>query len=458
MNKLLLFGTLFTIGTTPALVAQPNIVLIMADDLGWGDVGYHGGEAATPNIDRISAEGVRFDRFYAQPICTPTRASLMTGRYAWRSGMASGVVLNHLKYGLPLDETTLGNVMKSAGYSTYLVGKWHLGHEIPKYLPTERGFDYHYGLYTAIDHFTHEWQGALDWHRNRKPIREEGYATDLLGEDCVRIIGEHDFDVKPLFLYHAMFAVHAWNQAPGKYTAPYSDVKDKERRGLLGLCAAMDYQFGQIIQALENAGQLENTLVFFLSDNGGDERHAADNGPLRSGKGSYYEGGLRVPAFAVWPGKIKPGRTTDALAHVSDLLPTFGKLAGAEMPKKLLDGFDLSPVLFDNAETSGRNEIVFILEDSERLRRGAIIDWPWKLRRTAQENGPWVYELFNIEQDPYEKANAYKQAKANPERTDRLSHRLDALGKTAPPAFWKKGDGHAPKDWKSPAVIGPDQE
>ena len=116
MNKLLLFGTLFTIGATPALAVQPNIVLIMADDLGWGDVGYHGGEAATPNIDRISAEGVRFDRFYAQPICTPTRASLMTGRYAWRSGMASGVVLNHLRYGLPLDETTLGEVMQSAGY------------------------------------------------------------------------------------------------------------------------------------------------------------------------------------------------------------------------------------------------------------------------------------------------------------------------------------------------------
>ncbi|MEA2069407.1 MAG: arylsulfatase [Verrucomicrobiota bacterium] len=457
MNKPLLAGTLLAIGATATLAVQPNIVLIMADDLGWGDVGYHGGEAATPNIDRVSEKGVRFNRFYAQPICTPTRASLMTGRYAWRSGMASGVVLNHLHYGLPLDETTMAQMLKDAGYATYIVGKWHLGHETPAYLPTERGFDYHYGLYTAIDHFTHEWQGALDWHRNRKPIREKGYATDLLGEDCVRIIEQHDFDQKPLFLYHAMFAVHAWNQSTEEYMAPYSDVPDKERRGLLGLCAAMDYQFGQIIQALKNTGQLENTLVFFLSDNGGPTRHAADNGSLRSGKGSYYEGGLRVPAFATWPGKIKPGRTSEALAHVADLLPTFGKLAGAQLPEKPLDGFDLAPVLFNQAETTGRDEIIFILEDSERLRRGAIIAWPWKLRRTATESGPWVYELFNIEADPYEKANAHKQAKANPERTDRLSRRLDAMSKTAPPAFWKKGDGNAPKDWKPEAIIGPDQ-
>jgi len=437
---------------------KPNIVLVLADDLGWGDIGYHDGQAKTPNIDRISSEGLRFDRFYVQPICTPTRAALMTGRYAWRTGMASGVILNHLHYGLPLDETTLGQVMKSAGYATYIIGKWHLGHETPAYLPTERGFDYHYGLYTAIDHFTHEWMGGLDWHRNRKPIREEGYATDLLGADCVRIIGEHDFNKQPMFLYHPMFAVHAWNQAPEKYTAPYADVKNKDRRGLLGLCAAMDYQFGQIIQALEKAGQLNNTLVFFVSDNGGNSHAAADNAPLRGAKGSYYDGGIRVPAFACWPGKIKPGQTTEAFAHITDVLPTFAKLAGAEMPEKQLDGFDLAPVLFDGAVSTGRKEAVFLLEDSERDRRGAIIDWPWKLIRTAVDKGPWVCELFDIEKDPYEKQNGTDTAKAFPEITKRLSARLDELKKEAPPAFWKKGDGDAPKGWKSSPVIGPDQE
>jgi arylsulfatase A-like enzyme len=469
MHKKILTAAIMA-ATATAVMAdsqkKPNIVLIMADDLGWNELGYNQSAedkasrndlARTPNIDRISEAGVRFDRFYAQAICTPSRAALMTGRYSFRTGMASGVVLNHLQYGLPLDEQTLGEVMQDAGYATAIVGKWHLGHETPGYLPTERGFDYHYGLYTAIDHFTHEWQGGLDWHRNRKAVREEGYATDLLGDDCVRIIEEHNFKKEPLFLYHAMFAVHAWNQSTEEYMAPYADVEDEERRGLLGLCAAMDKQFGRIIEALEAAGQTENTLVVFLSDNGGPKLHQADNGPLREGKGSYYEGGVRVPAFAYWPGKIEGGRTVHGLAHVVDLLPTFGNLAGAEMPEKPIDGMDLAPVLFDNADSTGRKEIVFMLEDSERLRRGAIIQWPWKLRRTATETGPWVYELFNIEKDPGEKANAHLQGKQHPEITDRLSRRLDALAKDAPPAFWKPGDGNAPQGWKPPPVIGPDQ-
>jgi len=470
MKKTLLLGTILptaftaTCHSTPA--TKPNVVLIMADDLGWNDVSYNQSAedkatrndlARTPNIDRISADGIRFDRFYVQPICTPTRAALMTGRYAFRSGMASGVVLNHLDYGLPLDETTLGEVMKSAGYATYIVGKWHLGHSAPEYLPTERGFDYHYGLYTAGDHFTRKWQGSHDWFRNRKPVVEEGYTTDLLGDDCVRIIENHNYDDRPLFLYHPMFAVHAWNQSTEEYMAPYAHVKDDKRRGLLGLCAAMDKQFGRIIQTLEKTGQAENTLVFFLSDNGGCLHQAADSGPLRDGKGSYYEGGVRVPAFAYWPGKIEGGRTTDALAHAVDILPTLGNLAGAKMPEKPLDGRNLMPVLTGTAEDTGRREIVFMLEDSERLRRGAIIQWPWKLRRTALENGPWVYELFNIKEDPFEKANAHLQGKQHPEITDRLSRRLDELAKDAPPAFWEKGDGHAPKDWVAPPFVGPDR-
>jgi len=436
--------------------SPPNLVLVMADDLGWGDVGYHGGEARTPNLDRISARGVRFNRFYTQPICSPTRAALMTGRYPWRSGMASGVVLNHLDQALPLDETTLADVLKKAGYGTYMVGKWHLGHHEPAYLPTERGFDYHYGLYTAIDHFTHRWQGALDWHRNREPAREEGYATDLLGDDAARIIREHDFGEEPMFLYHPMFAVHAFNQAPERYTEPYDHVEDPERRRFLGLCAAMDKQFGRIVDALEDRGELEDTLVVFLSDNGGSERHAADNGPLRGSKGTYYEGGVRVPAFAYWPGRIDPARVSNALVYVADLFKTFANLADAPLPDKKLDGFDLAPVLFDNASSAGREEIPFILEDSERLRRGAIIQWPWKLRRTAKPNGPWVHELFNIEQDPAESADGHRAARRHPEITQRLSDRLDALAETAPPAQWEPGDGQKPEGWDAGDVIGPE--
>ena len=434
---------------------KPNIVLIVADDLGWGDIGYHGSQAKTPNIDRVSSEGLRFDRFYVQPICTPTRATLMTGRYPWRSGMASGVILNHLQYGLPLDETTLAQTLKKAGYTTGIVGKWHLGHETPAHLPTERGFDYHYGLYTAIDHFTHKWQGGLDWHRNRKAVREEGYASDLIGDECVRRIKEHDFSKSPLFLYNPMFAVHAFNQAPDKYTADYADEKNKERRGLLGLCAAMDFQFGRIIDALKEVGQLDNTFVFFFSDNGGNLHAAANNGPLRDGKGSYYDGGLRVPAFAYWPGKIEAGKTTGALAYAADLYPTFAALAGAPLPAKPLDGVDLAPVLFKNATESGRKEILFMLEDSERERRGAMIEWPWKFLRTAKPAAPWTFELFNLATDPGEKNDVSKD---NPEIVQRLSARLDEMKKDAPPALWKPGDGKAPKGWKSSPIVGPDQE
>ena len=437
---------------------QPNLILIVADDLGWGDIGYnHSSEVQTPNLDRISSEGLRFNRFYVQPICTPTRTALMTGRYPWRSGMASGVILNHLHYGLPLDETTLAQTLKKAGYTTAIIGKWHLGHETPDHLPTERGFDYHYGLYTAIDHFTHMWQGGLDWHRNRSPVREEGFATDLLGDDCIRLIKGYDFSKKPLFLYHPMFAVHGPNQAPPKYMKAFSGVQKLDRRRLMGLCAAMDAQFGRIIEALKEAGQLDNTLVFFHSDNGGNLHAAANNSPLRDGKGSYYDGGLRVPAFAYWPGKIQPGKTTDALAYAADIYPTFAALAEAPLPAKPLDGVDLAPVLFKNATESGRKEILFMLEDSERDRRGAAIEWPWKFLRTAKPDAPWAFELYDISADPSEKTDL---AKDHPEIAQRLSARLDEMKKDAPAPFWKGtvGDNKVPKGWKPTPVIGPDQE
>ncbi|MDQ8193690.1 arylsulfatase [Coraliomargarita sp. SDUM461004] len=441
-----------------AASSRPNIVLVMADDLGWGDIGYHGGEAPTPNLDRVSAAGLRFNRFYAQPICTPTRTALMTGRYPWRSGMASGVVLNHLSYGLPIDEVTLADVLKSAGYKNYLVGKWHLGHSQPAYLPTERGFDYHYGLYTAIDHFTHTWQGGHDWHRNRQPVYEEGYATDLLGDDAVRIIHEHDYDSGPMFLYHAMFAVHPWMQSTEDYMAPFSDEANEERRGLLGLVSAMDYQFGRMIDALKAEGQLDNTIVFFLSDNGGPVNHQASNGKLRGTKGTYYEGGVRVPAFAYWPGRIAAGETSEALAYVADLFATSAALAGAELPQdRMIDGLDLSPVLFGQTDTSFRREIVFMLEDSERLRRGAIIHWPWKMRRTALEGQHWVYELFNLEIDPNEAGNAHRLGQLKPEIVSWLSARLDMLAVDAPKAYWRPGDGNPPSGWQADAIIGPDQ-
>ena len=271
--------------------------------------------------------------------------------------MASGVILPWAQYGLPLDETTLAQTLHQANYYTAIVGKWHVGDTEPAYLPTARGFDYHYGLYIAIDHFTHMWLGGLDWHRDAKPLVEPGYDIDLESDDCVRIIQQHDYTQKPLFLYDATFAVHAFNQAPPKYADHYANAPTKERQMLLGMCEALDVQVGRIVDALDKSGQLNNTLVLFLSDNGGDLHHAASNGPLRAGKGEYYEGGVRIPAFAYWPGKITPGQTNDSLAYIADLYPTFAHLAGAPLPNKTMDGNDLAPVLFQTSRAAERKSI-----------------------------------------------------------------------------------------------------
>ncbi len=450
-------------GAATGAAPRPNVVLILADDLGWGDVGYNGGRARTPHIDRLSARGMRFNRFYAQPICTPTRTALMTGRYPWRSGMASGVVRNWGDYAVPLDEVTLGEVMQEAGYYSAIVGKWHLGHASPAHLPTERGFDYHYGLYTQIDHFTHEFRlGGLDWHRNGRPVREGGYATDLLGEDAARIIRKHDFSEQPLFLYHPAYAVHGFKQAPERYTRRYEEVEGetqkerRNRRNHLGLVEALDVQVGRIVDALKERGQLENTLLLFASDNGGNLRLQASNDPLRGGKGTYYEGGVRVPAFAYWKGEIAPTRTASSLVYVADFFPTVAHVAGAELPDdRKIDGLDLGPLLFES-EPSGRSEIPLMIEDSERRSRGALIQWPWKLRRhREQPGGSWAVQLFNLETDPTEDRNV---AESHPEIVSTMSERLNALRETAPPPLYKRAYyNRPPEGWEPPPVVGPNE-
>src|SRR5262245_25774119 len=180
---------------------QPNIVFLLADDLGWADVGWHGGEIQTPHLDRLAAAGARLEQFYVQPVCSPTRAALMTGRYPMRHGLQVGVVRPWAQYGLPLEERTLPQALQEAGYVTAICGKWHLGHFRPEYLPTRRGFDHQYGHYNgALDYFTHVRDGGFDWHRDDRVCHDEGYTTHLLAKEAVRLIRAHDGQ-KPLFLY-----------------------------------------------------------------------------------------------------------------------------------------------------------------------------------------------------------------------------------------------------------------
>jgi arylsulfatase A-like enzyme len=423
---------------------QPNIVFLLIDDLGWKDVGYHGGEIKTPNIDKMAAAGARLEQFYVMPVCSPTRACLMTGRYPMRYGLQTGVVRPWAQYGLPLEERTLAQALKSAGYRTAITGKWHLGHFDPAYLPTRRGFDHQYGHYNgAIDYYTHQRDGGLDWHRNDRALREEGYSTNLIAQEAVKLIDEHK-TTQPLFLYVPFNAPHTPLQAPQEYLDRYKDIKAKQRRTYAAMVTCVDDGIGRILAALEKRGMTGNTLVIFSSDNGGPIAQGANNGELRGAKATLYEGGVRVPAWAVWPGKIKPGTVVNEPLHMVDWYPTLLKLAGASLEQKLpLDGLDAWPTI-EQGKPSPHQEILLNVERD----RGAIRRGPWKLLSARKLPGtPATVELFNLADDPFEKTNL---ADKQPERVKELLARLDAYHKAAVPA---KG-GPQPAGYKAPKVWG----
>lgn len=410
----------------------PNILYIVADDLGWKDVGFHGSDIKTPTLDALAAGGAKLEQFYAQPMCTPTRAALMTGRYPMRYGLQTAVIPQGHAYGLATDEWLLPQALKEAGYETAIVGKWHLGHADQKFWPRQRGFDYQYGpLIGEIDYFTHKVDGKVDWYRNNQVVEEEGYSTTLLGSDAVNLIERHD-TATPLFLYLAFNAVHTPYQAPQEYLDQYKNIEDPSRRAYAASATAMDEQIGRVITALEQKKMLDNTLIFFQSDNGGtrDPMFAgaitdmsqvvlpADNGPYRDGKGSLYEGGTRVVALASWPGHIKEGIAVDEMIHTVDLYPTLIDLAGGQLSKnKPLDGIDVWDTISEG-KPSPRTEIVYNIEPF----RGAVRQGDWKL--IWHTLLPQKIELYNISQDPSETANA---AAEHPEQVAELQQRINEL-------------------------------
>jgi arylsulfatase A-like enzyme len=418
---------------THAAEQKPNILYILADDLGWKDVGYHGSDIKTPTIDKLASTGVRLEQFYAQPMCTPTRAALMTGRYPFRYGLQTLVIPSSHSYGLPTDEWLLPQALKEAGYRTAIVGKWHLGHADPKYFPRQRGFDYQYGpLIGELDYFTHEQHGVVDWFRDGKRVIEPGYTTALLGSDAVRLIAGHDV-ATPLFLYLTFNAPHTPYQAPQKYLDRYKQIADPSRRAYAGSITAMDDEIARVLDALDRRKMLENTIVIFQSDNGGTRnalfsgegdmsklRIPCDNGPYRDGKGTLYEGGTRVPAIVNWPGHVKTG-IVDGMLHVVDMYPTLIGLAGGSTAKsKPLDGMNVWPTISEG-QPSPRTEIVYNIE---KLRAG-IRQGDWKLVWRAPL--PSVPELFNIAQDPSEKNNL---AAENLERVAAMLKRINELAAT----------------------------
>jgi len=422
--------------TRAADSGKPNIVHIVADDLGWKDVGFNGcSDIKTPNIDALASGGAKLTQFYVQPMCTPTRAALMTGRYPFRYGLQTAVIPSVSDYGLDTTEWLMPQCLKEAGYHTAIIGKWHLGHADKKYWPRQRGFDYQYGaMIGELDYFTHEEHGVLDWFRDNEPVKEEGYTTNLIGNDAVKLIEQHD-TATPLYLYLTFNAPHTPYQAPKEYVDRYASIADPTRRTYAGMVSCLDDQIGRVVAALDKKGMRQNTLILFHSDNGGtrDARFAGvmadmskvkipcDNGPYREGKGSLYEGATRVCALANWPGKIKPG-SVDGMIHAVDIYPTIAGLAGASTAKcKPLDGQNVWDTIAQN-KPSPRTEIVYNVEPFRAAIRQGDMKLIWRSML------PSSVELYDLSKDPSETTNL---AAANGEKVAALQHRLDAMAKEA---------------------------
>lgn len=443
------------LGAAPAKAepTKPNIVFIMADDLGNADLGYRGGEIRTPNIDALAKGGVRLESFYGEPVCTPSRAALMTGRYPMRYGLQTLVIFPSHTYGLPTDEKTLPQALKEAGYKTMMVGKWHLGHADRKYWPQNRGFDYFYGnVIGEVDYFTRERGGAIDWQRNGTFLKEEGYYTELIGDDAVKLIGEQDGKT-PFFLYFASLAPHAPYQAPQSYIDQYKSVPDPLRRSYSAMITSLDDQVGRIVAELDRKGLRDNTIILFASDNAGattglfasgsksqqerdtevggieqGQKAPASNAPFRGGKGSLYEGGVRVPSFVNWPAQLKPA-VVDAPLHMVDVMPTLLALAdGTGSPDHPFDGRDMWDTLAKGAPSPNEDVLINV-----EAFRGAVRKGDWKLLKVALL--PGKTELYDLAKDPGETTNV---AAEHPDIVADLEARLIAYAREQKPSEWIK--------------------
>jgi arylsulfatase A-like enzyme len=425
--------------------------LIVADDLGWHDVGFNGSKIRTPNLDALATAGARLDQFYVQPTCSPTRAALMTGRYPMRSGSHRMVWRPWHLGGVPLDERFISQALNDAGYTTAILGKWHLGMASNPYTPNDRGFDHQYGhLGGHLDYFKHTYYGGLDWHRNGKRLDETGYSTDLIADEAVRLIQKQP-PTTPLFLYVPFNAPHGPLHAHDRDVAAYKDVfSDEKRRIYAGMVTCMDRAIGRIVTALEAAELRQNTLIMFCSDNGGATNVGANNGTLRGSKGTLYEGGIRVPCLANWPNKIKADTLVSAPLHVVDLFPTFVTLAGGSLEQALpLDGRDAWNAISKGDKSPHDDICLNVVAGS----RGAIRRGQWKLimngdSELRKKGGPTVYELFDLNNDPNETTDLSKN---RPELVADLAARLKAYSKEQ---GRNPGYTSQPKNWKPKSYWG----
>merc|ERR1719427_303201 len=359
-----------------------NILFILADDLGFNDVGYHNSKVFTPNINKLCKEGLQLENYYVQPICTPSRSQLMTGRYQIHTGLQHGVMWPTKPYSLPLDEVLLPQKLRKAGYKTHMIGKWHLGFYKQDCVPTRRGFDTFYGYYGgAEDYYTklhkvpcHEenvYFTGYDFRDNEKVdfTASKNYSTYQYRDRAINLINNHDKE-QPMFMYFAFQNVHDPLQAPKKYLEKYPNVKDVNRRHLLAMTTAMDDAIGDIVTSLENNKMMDNTIIVFSTDNGGQTLYGGNNSPLRGRKNTVWEGGIRGVGFVHGPG-VHIGVSRE-LMHISDWFPTLCHLAGITYnDTKPLDGVNNWQIISDKTKKSNRVEILHSI-DPMYVRYGGV--------------------------------------------------------------------------------------
>ncbi|XP_068717714.1 arylsulfatase B-like isoform X2 [Montipora capricornis] len=465
--------------------SKPNIIFILADDLGWDDVSFHGSnQIPTPNLDGLANSGVILNNYYVQHICTPTRSAIMTGRYPIHTGMQHSVILAAEPYGLSLNETLLPEYLKGLGYATHAVGKWHLGFFQTEYTPTKRGFDSFFGYWCGKeDYWDHsnneenEW--GLDLHNDTEPVWTAWgeYSSELFTDVAVDVIQKHD-PSQPLFLYLPYQAVHSANyiqplQAPPEEIAKFSSIQDENRRIFAAMVSSLDQGVGKVIDALKSRGLYDNSVIVFSTDNGGPaagfDMNWACNFPLRGVKRTLWEGGVRGAGFIHSPLLSSKGRVSMDLMHVTDWLPTLYSVAGGDIHQLTnIDGFDMWKTLSEPTD-SPRVEILHNIDPESGAAAYRFRNWKLVLNMRSQWNGWYAPPgsddtsrlfrgtaalknavvtcgkppssppectkeagpcLFNIEEDPCEYVN---QAKAEPEVLASMLHWLEQYNNTMVP-------------------------
>ncbi|MCD6376996.1 MAG: sulfatase-like hydrolase/transferase [Caldisericaceae bacterium] len=452
---------------------KPNILLILTDDLGYADVGFNGSpDIKTPNLDSLAHNGTIFsDAYVAHPFCGPSRMALSTGRYPHPMGVPynlpdvhKGIEEWNVK-GVPVSETLIGAVLKNAGYYTACVGKWHMGAVNPKYHPNNRGYDDFYGfLGGGHKYFPEEfvdkkkngdkWLNEYVWpiEHNGKNIKVTEYLTDAFSHAAINFIRKADTLGKPFFMYLAYNAPHTPLEATQEDLAQYSHITDKKRRTYAAMVSAVDRGVGEIVRVLKELNQFDNTLIIFLSDNGGKLTAGANNTPLRGGKGDTWEGGVRTPMFFHWPGHIPSEHVYKYPVTAIDFYPTFAALAGAKIPDgKILDGKNIWDYIIHD-RPAHKGEMIYTIR--HRLYwhdMGARRD-QWKITRIGKNGdrqNPWG--LYNVYDDPGETKNLRDRY------PDVFQNMLDEMQKwtethkdSMPRWFWSKQEEQYWKEWKMP--------